>query len=376
MPQNVAAMTNQAPSRVPYLDLNAQYAALKGELRAAVDEVFETSAYVLGPAVERFEHDFAAFCANEHCVAVNNGTAALHLALVALGIGPGDEVITQANTFIATVAAIVMTGARAVLVDVAPPTYGIDPEAVAAAITPRTKAIIPVHIFGHPCDLAAILQIGENCGIPVIEDASQAHGATYHGKPIGSGNIATFSFYPGKNLGAAGEGGGIVVRDAKLARRLRLLRNHGSEKKYLHEAIGFNYRLEGIQGAVLGVKLRYLAAWTTARARVAASYDALLADVERPQVIADTTSAYHIYPVLVDDRARVIEHLKNDGIDTNVHYPVPCHLQPGYSMLGYKRGDFAHTERLAHMELSLPIFPELTDSQIERVSDSLRTALG
>jgi dTDP-4-amino-4,6-dideoxygalactose transaminase len=215
------AMTNLAPSRVPYLDLNAQYQSIKGELRLAVDEVFDTSAYVLGPAVERFERDFAAFCGNEHCVAVNNGTAALHLALLALGIGPGDEVITQANTFIATVAAILMTGARAVLVDVAPPTYAIDVEAVAAAVTPRTKAIIPVHLFGHPCDLDAIRKVGERHGVPIVEDSSQAHGATYHGKTIGSNDIATFSFYPGKNLGAAGEGGGVVVRDAALAERMR-----------------------------------------------------------------------------------------------------------------------------------------------------------
>jgi dTDP-4-amino-4,6-dideoxygalactose transaminase len=369
-------MPNQAPSRVPYLDLKAQYESIKDELRAAIDEIFETNAYVLGPAVERFERDFAEFCGNEHCVAVNNGTAALHLTLVALGIGPGDEVITQANTFIATVAAILMTGARAVLVDVAPPTYAIDAAAVAAAVTPRTKAILPVHLFGHPCDLSAILAIGEKHGIPVVEDAAQAHGATYHGKRIGSESIAAFSFYPGKNLGAAGEGGGIVVRDAALARRLRLLRNHGSEQKYVHEALGFNYRLEGIQGAVLGVKLRYLADWTAARARVAAAYDALLPNVERPLVLAGTTSAYHIYPVLVENRDAVIAQLKDDGIETNVHYPIPCHLQPGYTMLGYQRGAFPHVERLADMELSLPIFPELTDPQLERVADRLRAALG
>ena len=369
-------MTNVAPARVPYLDLNAQYQSIKHELRAAVDEVFDSSAYVLGPAVERFEKDFAAFCSNEHCVAVNNGTSALHLSLAALGVGPGDEVITQANTFIATVAAILMTGARAVLVDVAPPTYSIDPEAVAAAITPRTKAIIPVHLFGHPCDLDAVLKIGEKHGIPIVEDASQAHGAMYRGKPIGSNDIATFSFYPGKNLGAAGEGGGIVVRDPALAQRLRLLRNHGSEKKYVHEVLGYNYRLEGIQGAVLGVKLRYLAAWTKERGRVAAAYDALLGDIERPQLIAETTSAYHIYPVLVQDREAIVARLKDGGVDTNVHYPIPCHLQPGYTMLGYERGDFPHTERLADMELSLPIFPELTDAQVERVATSLRSALG
>jgi dTDP-4-amino-4,6-dideoxygalactose transaminase len=369
-------MLNQAPSRVPYLDLKAQYLSIRDELRTAVDEVFETSAYVLGPAVEHFERDFAAFCDNEHCVAVNNGTAALHITLAALGIGPGDEVITQANTFIATVAAILMTGARAVLVDVAPPTYGINPEAVAAAITPRTKAILPVHIFGHPCDLRAIMDIGERHGIPVVEDAAQAHGAMYRGKPIGSENIATFSFYPGKNLGAAGEGGGVVLRDAALAQRLRLLRNHGSERKYIHEVLGYNYRLEGIQGAVLGVKLRYLAAWTAARVKVAAGYDARLGGVERPKLLAGTSSAYHIYPVLVENRDAIVEKMKVDGIDTNVHYPVPSHLQPGFSMLGYKPGAFPHTERLADMELSLPIFPELTGGQLDRVATSLLRAIG
>ena len=367
---------NQALQRVPYLDLSAQYATIKDVLRAAIDEVFETNAYVLGPAVEAFERDFAAFCGNEHCVGVNNGTAALHVTLAALGIGPGDEVITQANTFIATVAAILMTGARAVLVDVAPPSYAIDPEAVAAAITPRTKAILPVHMFGHPCDLGAMLALGERHGIAVIEDASQAHAASYDGKTIGSQSIATFSFYPGKNLGAAGEAGAVIVRDAALARRLRLLRNHGSEEKYIHEALGYNYRLEGLQGAVLGVKLRYLAAWTAARRRVAARYDALLGTVERPQLLARTESAYHIFPVLVAGRERVIARMKDDGIDTNVHYPVACHLQPGYTMLGYERGAFPHTERLAASELSLPIFPELTDAQIERVSASLLAAIG
>lgn len=367
-------MTNLAPARVPYLDLKAQYLSIKDELRTAVDEVFESSAYVLGPAVERFERDFAAFCGNEHCVAVNNGTTALHLALLGLGVGPGDEVITQANTFIATVAAIVITGARAVLVDVAPPSYAIDAKAVEAAITPRTKAIIPVHLFGHPCDLDAILEIGKRHNLPILEDASQAHGATYHGKPIGSNFMSTYSFYPGKNLGAAGEGGGIVVRDAALAEKMRVLRNHGSKKKYVHDVVGYNYRLEGIQGAVLGVKLRHLAAWTAARGNVAAKYDAVIGNVERPSLLANTTSAYHIYPVLVENRDAVVDKMKELGIDTNVHYPIPCHLQPGYTMLGYKKGDFPHTERLAETELSLPIYPEITDAQIERVATALKTA--
>lgn len=368
-------MLNQAPPYVPYLDLHAQYVEIKAELRAAIDEVFESNAFVLGPAVDRFERDFAAFCENEHCVGVNNGTAALHLVMTALGIGPGDEVITQANTFIATVAAIMFTGARPVLVDVAPPTYAIDPAAVAAAITPRTKALLPVHLFGHPCDLAAMYELAGRHGLAVIEDASQAHGAVYRGKPVGSAGIATFSFYPGKNLGAAGEAGAVVVRDAALAERMRLLRNHGSQRKYVHEALGYNYRLEGIQGAVLGVKLRYLAAWTEARRRAAAAYDELLADLERPLVADGTASVYHVYPVLVNDRDAVARALRVDGIETNVHYPVPCHLQPGYSALGYTRGAFPHCESLAERELSLPIFPELGTAQIEHVAASLHAAL-
>lgn len=365
----------QTLDRIPYLDLKAQYDTIKEEVRSALDEVFESSAYVLGPAVERFERAFADFCQNEHCVGVNNGTAALHLTLVALGIGPGDEVITQANTFIATIAAIIMTGARPVLVDVAPPSYAIDVDAVAAAITPRTKAILPVHLFGHPCDLAALEALGEKHGIAVIEDASQAHGATYEGKPVGSHAIATYSFYPGKNLGAAGEAGGVVVRDAALASRLRLLRNHGSQKKYWHEAVGFNYRLEGVQGAVLGVKVKYLATWTDARRRVAKWYDELLPTFERPKLLAHTESSYHVYPVMVAERDRVASELRDNGVETNVHYPVPCHLQPGYKSLGYQKGDFPHTERLAESELSLPIYPELTRMQAERVADVLQKAV-
>jgi dTDP-4-amino-4,6-dideoxygalactose transaminase len=357
--------------RVPYLDLRAQYESIKPELLAAIGDVFDSSSYVLGPAVERFEREFAAFCGNAHCVAVSNGTVALHLALVALGIGPGDEVITQANTFIATVAAILHAGATPVLVDVVRPTYAIDVAAVERAIGPRTKAILPVHLFGQPCDLSAIGALAGRRGLALIEDASQAHGATFHGAPIGSGDVATFSFYPGKNLGAAGEAGGIVVRDEALARRLRLLRNHGSEQKYIHTAVGYNYRLEGLQGAVLGVKLRHLAAWTAARQRIAVRYDAEFAAIERPAPLPETTSARHIYAVLVDDRDGVAERLKKCGVDTNVHYPIPCHLQPGYAHLGYHAGDFPNTEWLARRELSLPIYPEMTALQIDHVVASV-----
>lgn len=362
-------------STVPYLDLDAQYRAIADELWPALHRIFESNAFVLGPAVGLFEERFAEFCGTAHCVAVNSGTAALHLALLALGIGPGDEVITQANTFIATVAAIAYTGATPVLVDVVPPHYSIDCDAVRAALTPRTRAIVPVHLFGHPCDLAGIEAIGREHGLAVVEDASQAHGATFRGDIVGSRNTACFSFYPGKNLGAAGEGGAVVTRDAAIDARLRRLRNHGSDVKYVHEELGFNYRLEGLQGAVLGVKLPHLRRWTLERRRVAGLYDALLADVPKPERLVDTESSFHIYPILVERRDEVRAALADAGIETNVHYPVPCHLQPGYGWLGYERGAFPNSEYLAEHELSLPIFPELSDEQIEYVSARVRLAL-
>ena len=361
--------------RVPYLDLSAQHAPIKEELLAAIGSIIDSNAFVLGPGVEAFETRFAEFCSAKHCAAVNTGTAALHLALLAYGIGPGDEVITQANTFIATVAAIMYTGARPVLVDVLPPSYTIDVDAVEASITPRTKAIVPVHLFGQPCDLDSLRAIAEKHGVTLIEDASQAHGAVFHGRKIGSTGTATFSFYPGKNLGACGEGGGVVTDDDAIDDRVRLLRNHGSREKYRHEILGYNYRLEGIQGAVLDIKTRYLDGWTQDRQRVAAAYDALLAGIQRPAFLEDTTSAYHIYPVLVRNRDEVRARLAEAGIETNVHYPIPCHLQPGYASLGYAQGTFRHSERMALEEISLPIFPEMTPAQVEYVATHLTGAV-
>jgi dTDP-4-amino-4,6-dideoxygalactose transaminase len=308
-------------------------------------------------------------------VAVNTGTAALHLALLAHGVGPGDEVITQADTFIATVAAIVYTGAKPILVDVTAPSYTVDVRAVEAAITPKTKAILPVHLFGQPCDLDALRAIAKKHHLVLIEDASQAHGALYGDAKIGSSGTATFSFYPGKNLGACGEGGGVVTDDAAIADRLRLLRNHGSKEKYRHDVLGFNFRLEGIQGAVLDVKTRYLDEWTRARRRVAAAYDALLGSIERPALLDRTESSYHIYPVFVKNRDAVRATLAQAGIETNVHYPIPCHLQPGYTSLGYAEGSFPESERVAREELSLPIFPEMTDAQVQYVATHLARAV-
>lgn len=361
--------------KVPYLDLTAQFASIQADLTAALAEIFQSNSYVLGPAVERFERDFAAFCCSTHCVGTNNGTSALHLALLAAGVGPGDEVITQANTFIATVAAILYTGATPVLVDIAEPTYTIDCDAIEAAVTRRTKVILPVHLFGQPCDLDRIGAIAGRQGITVIEDASQAHGARYAGQIVGSRNTATFSFYPGKNLGAAGEAGAVVTHDEGVASRMRMLRNHGSSRKYVHDAVGYNYRLEGLQAAVLGVKLKHLEEWTERRKAVAARYDELLPNIGKPSALAGTESANHVYPVFVSERPDVVAALQASGIETNVHYPIPCHLQPGYAALGYRAGDFPVSETLAQTELSLPIYPELTDEQITFVADALTSAV-
>jgi dTDP-4-amino-4,6-dideoxygalactose transaminase len=369
------AKTLPSTMRIPYLDLTAQHAPIRDELMNAIGAIIDRNAFVLGPGVDAFERRFAEFCGAKHCVAVNTGTAALHLALLAAGIGPGDEVITQADTFIATVAAIMYTGARPVLVDVLPPTYTIDVSAVEAAITPKTKAILPVHLFGQPCDLDALRALAEKRGLVLIEDASQAHGARYKGAKIGATGTATFSFYPGKNLGACGEGGAVVTDDSGLAERVRLLRNHGSKEKYRHDVLGFNFRLEGIQGAVLDVKTKYLADWTRERRRVAAQYDALLDAIERPALLPQTESAYHIYPVFVRSRDAIRTALSEAGIETNVHYPIPCHLQPGYAALGYTEGAFPQSERIAREELSLPIFPEMTSEQVQYVASHLSESI-
>ncbi len=363
-----------AARKVPFLDLAAQYRTIENELWTAMRDVIERRAFILGPAVEAFERDFAAYCEARDHVALGSGTDALHLALLALGVGPGAEVITQANTFVATLEAIAYTGADPVLVDVAPPTYAIDVRAVEAAIGPRTKAIIPVHLYGQPAPLDELEAIAKRAGVSIIEDAAQAHGARYRGRRIGSTNLAAFSFYPGKNLGAYGEGGGVSTNDPALAAKMRMLRDHGASKRYVHETVGFNYRMDGIQGAVLGVKLKYLEQWNAERRRAAAAYDAQLGDWPRPKVPADVEHVYHIYPVFVDHRQAIIESLRDAGIETNVHYPIACHMQAAFAHLGYRQGAFPHAERLAQHELSLPIYPELNDDAISYVVQTLRSA--
>ena len=359
---------------IPVVDLKAQYRSIKPDIDAAVLRVLESTQFILGDEVAAFETEFAGFCRAREAVAVNSGTSALHLALLAAGVGPGDEVITVPFTFIATVAAIQYAGARPVLVDIDPKTYTIDPALIAPAITPRTKAIIPVHLYGQAADMDPILELARSRGLIVIEDAAQAHGAEYKGRRAGSmGDLAAFSFYPGKNLGAYGEGGAAVTNNAAFAQRIRIMRSWGEERRYEHAVKGFNYRMDGIQGAILRVKLRHLESWTEARRRHAADYTRRLegSGLSTPYARPGGRHVYHCYTVRVPRRNAVRAHLEAAGIHTGVHYPIPAHLQPAYSDLGYRRGDFPASEAAAAEVLSLPMFPELREDQIAAVTDAL-----
>ena len=360
---------------IPFVDLKAQYATIKDEVDAAIRGVLESCQFTLGREVAAFEEEFAAYCGVKHGIGVNSGTSALHLALLAAGIGPGHEVITVPFTFVATVAAIHYAGAKPVFVDIDPVTYTMDPRALEAAITPRTRAIIPVHLYGQPADMDPILAMARRHGLVVIEDACQAHGAEYHGRRAGSmGDMGCFSFYPGKNLGAYGEGGLVTTNDPELARKIRMLRDWGAERKYEHVLKGYNYRLEGIQGAVLRVKLRHLEAWTEARREVAARYDRLLAGsgVPTPKAMPYARHVYHIYAIRTSHRQEWQKALQAKNIQTGIHYPTPVHLLPAYADLGYTAGAFPHSERAAAEVLSLPMFPELTAEQCETVSRAVR----
>ncbi len=359
---------------IPFIDLKAQYASIKGEVNAAIQRVLESCQFTLGPEVAAFEEEFAGYCAARHGVAVNTGTSALHLALLAAGIGPGDEVITVPFTFVATVSAIVYAGAKPVFVDIDSRTYTIDVASIEAAITDRTKAILPVHLYGHAADLDPILDIARRHGLKVIEDAAQAHGSEYKGRRVGSiGDMGCFSFYPGKNLGAYGEGGMVVTNDPVYARTIRMLRDWGAERKYEHVLKGYNYRMEGIQGAVLRVKLRHLEAWTEARREAASHYDRLLAcnGIATPTSMPWTRHVYHVYAIRCPQRSAWQQTLGARGIQTGIHYPIPVHLLPAFADLGHARGDFPHAERAANEVLSLPMFAELTGSQREQVAATL-----
>jgi len=364
-------------SSVPFLDLVAQQRSIRPELHAAVTDVLDSGQYVLGETVDAFERSFAAHCGTRHAVAVNTGTSALHLALLAAGVGPGDEVVTVAMTFVATAAAILYAGATPRFVDVDPVTWTMDPVALEAAVTPRTKAIIPVHLHGRLANMAPIREIARRCGAVLIEDAAQAHGASDRGQRAGSlGDLGCFSFYPGKNLGACGEGGAVVTDVDELAAKLRMLRDWGQSERYRHVVRGFNYRMDAVQAAVLDVKLRHLDGWTAGRRAVAAAYDRRLAvrGIVRARA-AGSEHVWHVYAVRAAERDAVRRKLADAGVATGIHYPVPVHLQPAYSDLGYGPGDLPVSERLAREFLSLPIYPELGSEQIAYVCDALEDAV-
>ena len=363
---------------IPFLDLQAQYRQIKSEIDAAITRVIDSAQFILGPEVAAFEERFAAYCGARYCVALNSGTSALHLALLAAGIGPGDEVITVSMTFVATAAAVLYCGAKPVFVDIDPEAWTMDPNLIEAAVTPRTKAILPVHLHGLVAEMDPILAISRRHGLVVIEDAAQSHGAECKGRRAGSiGDIGCFSFYPGKNLGAYGEGGAVVTNEPELARKMTLLRDWGQEAKYRHVVPGYNYRMEALQGAVLNVKMDHIEKWTERRRSVAMEYDQLLAHsyCQSPAPPPHSRHVYHVYAVRVAARDRVQELLHSAGIGTSIHYPVPVHLQKAYAGLGYRRGDLPVSETAADQFLSLPIYAELQADQVAEAVMHLKQAL-
>jgi dTDP-4-amino-4,6-dideoxygalactose transaminase len=365
---------------VPFVDLKAQYAAIREEIDPAIRQVIDATAFSGGPFVERFEEEFARFCGTRFAIGVGNGTDALGLILRALEIGEGDEVATVPNSFIATAEAVSACGAQPVFVDVDRETFTMDPRRLEAAITPRTRALLPVHLFGQTADMDPIRELAEAHRIPVIEDACQAHGAEYRGKRAGSlGRAAAFSFYPGKNLGAYGEGGAVTTDDGELAARIRMLRDHGQESKYHHRLIGWNARLDGIQAAILSVKLRHLADWNERRRANAGRYTLRLrglAGLSLPREAAYGRHVYHIYAVGVPERDAVLARMKDRGIACGIHYPIPIHRQKAYESLGLGAGSFPVSERAAAGLLSLPMYAELTEEQIDAVAGALEATLG
>jgi dTDP-4-amino-4,6-dideoxygalactose transaminase len=368
-------MTTQAALTVPFLDLAAQHRPLAAELIAAFSEALERSAFVGGPAVEEFETAFAEFCGTRYAVGVSNGTDALRLAYLAAGIGPGDEVVTAPNTFIATTEAITAVGARVVFADIDPATRLLDPFAAEAAITPRTKALVPVHLYGQPAPMDAFRAIADRHGLALIEDAAQAQGARWEGVRAGAlGDLAAFSFYPGKNLGSCGEGGAVTTDDEAFARRIRILREHGQTAKYYHEVEGWNARLHAIQARFLTIKLSHLDGWNDARRGHAAVYESLLQGISGlrlPVTRAEAESIWHLYVIETAGRDELARFLAERGIATGLHYPFPLHLLPAYAHLGYSEGALPNAERSSRELLSLPIYPEITRSQLEAVADGV-----
>ena len=365
--------------KVPLLDLKAEYAELREEILAALDRVCQRSAFVLGEEVEAFEREFADFCGTKHCVALASGTAALHVGLLALGVQADHEVITTPNTFLATAEAITYCGARPVLVDIDPATANIDAKLLERAITPRTRAILPVHLYGRPADMEAIQAVAERYKLRILEDAAQAHGARYRGKRVGSlAHAGAFSFYPTKNLGAYGEGGALTTNDDQIAKFARGARSHGQTARYEHEFVGYNYRMHGFQGAILRIKLRRLYAWTAKRQEVAREYRHRLAGIRAEIPIDDPRDecAYHQFVIYASNRNAVLSQLHAREIETVVHYPRPVHLQPAYSSIGYPPGTFPHAERACERVLSLPVFAGLSGEQIAYVANAVREVVG
>jgi dTDP-4-amino-4,6-dideoxygalactose transaminase len=363
--------------QVPYLDLKTQYQSIKPEIDAAIARVLESSQFVLGAEVSTFEQEFAAYCGAKDSIALNSGTSALHLALLAAGVGAGDEVITVPFTFVASVAAIIYAGARPVLIDIDPRPFTMDTTAIESAITSRTKAILPVHLYGHPCDMDPIMEVARRHELVVIEDAAQAHGARYKGQPVGTiGDIGCFSFYPTKNLGAYGEGGAVTTNNAEYAKKIRSLRDWGQDRKYHHAVRGYNYRMEGFQGAILRVKLRHIEKWTERRRAIAKNYDQLLADcgLKLPAEMPWARHVYHAYTLRAEGRDGLQKALLAEGIQTAIHYAIPVHLQPAYSDLGYGEGSLPHSETVAQQVLSLPMYPELPEQAIRQIVSSVRLA--
>jgi dTDP-4-amino-4,6-dideoxygalactose transaminase len=362
---------------IPLVDLKAQYAGIKPEIDAAIERVVNNTSFIMGKEVSEFEQKFASYVEAKAAVGVASGTAALHLSLMACGVGPGDEVITTAHTFMATSEPISQVGAKPVFVDIDPDTYNIDASLVEQAITPRTKAIIPVHLYGQPAQLEELLEVARRHNLSLIEDAAQAHGAEYKGQRCGSiGDLACFSFYPGKNLGAYGDAGAVTGNNDELLARVRKLRDHGRTSKYEHDEIGFGERLDGLQAAILGAKLPHLEDWTEARRSHAKLYNELLAgcDVVTPFEMEEARHVYHLYVIRTPRRDKVLAHLKSKGIDAGIHYPVPLHRQPAYLKQGYGDLSLPVTEQAAAEVLSLPLFPELTYEQIAYIAEAVKEA--
>lgn len=365
--------------QVPFVDLKTQYQGIKDEVLSEINDVLENTAYICGKKAKKFEEDFAKMHESKHALALSNGTSALHVALNALGITTGDEVIVQANTFIATSEGVTVCGATPVFVDNDKRTYNIDVTKIEAAVTPKTKAILPVHLYGQPAEMDAVLEIAKRHNLHVVEDCSQAHLATYKGKKIGSiGVIGTFSFYPGKNLGAYGEGGGVTTSDTALYEYMLRYRQHGSVEKYVHDIPGLNYRLEEIQAGVLNVKMKYIEKWTNERRRVAALYSDTFKDLNIEQVITPynpdhVSPVYHLYIIRVKDRENLIKHLAANGVQTGLHYPLPLHMQKAYSDLGYRPDDFPVAKKFADEILSIPMYPEMTDDMVHYVCETIRS---